>query len=323
MDKNSVEELDPNELDDGEYTDSDLGNYSEHSGYSDMFEALELMEQIDQIEFEAHTKGLSFTDEGFHDILSKMNEFIDPDLFETTIHDDSGFYEPFDSCYLWHCADCGLFNLPDRLRCIACFSWSDLVRYTLTGNTMITLMSYLDGATLINLYLCEIDEKSDCNVISEMIHSRTRTATDPLSAIKEVDNIREMECVLDTDYGMTYEQWKDKVFAKWDIEVWGQPIEMKQECGWKRIGISFHRNYISFQSHRMEAVLRWIFSADNGTDQLERLDVYGIEVNQDDVKKIENGKHCGEYMEVMIIKNRYDSKRLVIKQSKPLSNCHK
>ena len=63
--------------DEYDYEDDDEDEYSTHSGFSDAFDGLELMEQIDQIEETAEQIGLAFNHNAFYENLATLHTFVD------------------------------------------------------------------------------------------------------------------------------------------------------------------------------------------------------------------------------------------------------
>eukprot|EP01084_Bolivina_argentea_P278331 475422_1 len=201
---------------------------SDDSGFSDAFASLQLMEHITKLEQTIQQKGVTFAEDGFHKNLAVLN------MLKSITNTPT----------LWKCNICELLNHPNKLRCIACFEFIDLIKQTFkTDSIIITLMYYLDGATLINFYLCDICDINYNEMHTFIQNKKTFENNSNEYSIQQTD-INNIKCTIDTNN--TFKQWKQNIFNRLQISVWGQSFQN---------GNSYHLNYIPFNVSKIND--RW------------------------------------------------------------------
>ena len=318
-DSESVQGIDDDKYDDNndeyDYKDDDEDEYSVHSGFSDAFEGLELMKQIDQIEETAEQIGLAFDYNGFYQNLATLNSFVDVQGDDENEKKEEQTKTKKTKEDLWKCQICHLLNYSTTLRCKACFTFNDLVEKVFNDDIIITFISFLDGATLINFYLCNIPKRNQFNAISKFIKINIERQD---FNFQDVDNeeFPEVTCIIDKNCKKTFKEWTNQLFDTVDIYKWGQSFNIKWAQSGQNKGDSFLHYYIPFNFDKINEILKWLFSG----SKLKSLSVYGIKSTKKEVRGTGDRTFI-LYRECMIAKNNNLTHPWLIIQSDDFSYC--
>ena len=266
-------EIDDDEYDSKEEEDDGESIESNGSNFSDMFSSLNLMSKISKFEEAAEQQGVLMNEDSFYANMEALNQFIDK-------RENN----------LWKCNVCDLWNNEKRLRCQACFEFCDLMKEALSINIIIVLMSYLDGTSLINLYLSNI-----CDICSDENYEKIcRFIRDKITTHNVADiSAKEQALSIPNPNSKSFGEWKSLWFERLNISHWNQP---KSDHSF----YSFHRVFLPFNLEKINDALKFVFESET---MLKRIDVYGFHKNQ-----------TASLLDLMIVKNKDYSNPLHVQQ---------
>ena len=164
-------------------------------------------------------------------------------------------------------------------------------------NIIIVLMSYLDGTSLINLYLSNI-----CDICNDENYEKIcRFIRDKITSHNFVDiSAKEQALSIPNLNSKSFGKWKSSWFYRLNISFWNQPRRHHSRC-WHQ----FHRVFMPYNLvenlGKMNDVLAFLFESET---VLKGVDVYGFQYkNQMDW-----------LLDLMIIKNKDYSIPLQVQQ---------